>query len=426
MLVPRDDRAGLAAIAKERGGSWVAVGARLVRNAAIALALLATVPIGIVAVRGDNVWKWGEFGANTRARMARVEVSRPLMLPKDASITPMQAGLAFNALSSTPKINGPFEVIVPLHRPSRTWESIKITDDMFPSAHARFPNLSAEQLFAVAEKGFSSKEMTYLRAVSDAPVWKDFMTVARAPAIDLVGGRIKMPFPEGASPLDLPSASFQGPKAVANAAVARAAYYLSINQRDSAEAMLRAVVSFGFALEDNSTNLIEELNGSVIVGIGRSALGEYYRVTHDPRAGSPEVALFPKDFPSKPIDGIPYSAAEARRRLIARASDPKVGRGERFEAINRLSMSSCTNVRELLFGHAADVTSAVAQARRDLARYPSERAVIDLNADLPSLELRGVQLGPMQLMAASAGAAVGVVIRNPRLATCALVASSFP
>ena len=89
---------------------------------------------------------------------------------------------------------------------------------------------------------------------------------------------------------------------------------MSINQRDSAEAMLRAVVSFGFTLVDNSTNLIEELNGAVIVGVGRSALGEYYRVTHDPRAGSPEVAPFPKDVP---VESDRHGMAIPQSRLAA-------------------------------------------------------------------------------------------------------------
>ena len=141
-----------------------------------------------------------------------MEVSRPLMLPKDASITPMQAGVAFNALSSTPKISGPFEAIVPPHRPARTWESVTITDDMFPVRAAAFRIRRGSRCSRLADRGFSPKELTYLRAVAGAPVWKDFMTVARAPAVDLVGGRLKTAISRGSELVELAERVVSGPQ----------------------------------------------------------------------------------------------------------------------------------------------------------------------------------------------------------------------
>ena len=68
--------------------------------------------------------------------------------------------------------------------------------------------------------------------------------------------------------------------------VSRAAYHLAIGQRDSAEAVLRSIVSYGFSIADNGTGLIDQLSGRVVVGIGRSALENFYTVTHDPRVES--------------------------------------------------------------------------------------------------------------------------------------------
>ena len=50
----------------------------------------------------------------------------------------------------------------------------------------------------------------------------------------------------------------------------------------------------------------------------------------------------------------------------------------RFEALNYLAVSSCTTVGQLLFGRSAVVDAAFDRARHDLARFPSERSLVDL------------------------------------------------
>src|SRR6478609_1356521 len=78
--------------------SWLGIAARIVRDALVAVAFMTLVPIAVVAFRSENAWGHGNFGTNTRAKLALSETYRSLALPKDPSITPMQAGLAFNAL----------------------------------------------------------------------------------------------------------------------------------------------------------------------------------------------------------------------------------------------------------------------------------------------------------------------------------------
>ena len=100
-------------------------------------------------------------------------------------------------------------------------------------------------------------------------------------------------------------------------------------------------------------------------------------------------------------------------------------RGERYEALRLLSAASCTNVRELLFGPGSDVTDAFRNARRDLARYPSERALVDLVHLKP--EARRAELGfdPLQMLAVSSATVAGVVLRNPRLAACTRIVGGY-
>ena len=116
------------------------------------------------------------------------------------------------------------------------------------------------------------------------------------------------------------------------------------------------------------------------------------------------------------------SSDEMRRTFIDRAADPALHHGERFEVLQRLAISSCTNVRELLVGPRAEVTDAFRNARRDLARYPSERSLVDLIGQLPNASLGMPQSGAFDAIAVGSATIAGVVLHNPRLATCTRIA----
>ena len=325
----------------------------IVRDAAIAVALMATVPILLVATQGERIWGNGNFASSVRTRMKQADVSRSLALPADPSITPMQAGLAYSALMPA-RESADFPAIEIASRPEATWRTATLTPDMFTTAAPDlFHGPSSKSILEAVSKGFTAKEAAFLHTLATAPAWRDFDIVARARAVDVVGGRFKMPFAPNASAEAMPTVSFKTTNEMAYAAVSRAAYHMSIGQRDSAEAVLRSIVSFGFAMIDNSTNLMDELIGNVMVGVGRDGLRRFYVITHDPRANAPALAqpdkglyLRSQDKTSTPRP----SFDEVRQQLIAQSADPSVARGERFETLRQLSVSSCTNVSELMFG----------------------------------------------------------------------------
>jgi hypothetical protein len=420
-----------------------------VRNAAIAVLLMTTVPIGIVALNGPRVWAWRTWGLNTSERVARAELSRPLLLPRDPSITPMQAGLAFSALSPV-KTSPEFPFLAAPIAPDVSWRRATLTDDMFPGSR---PNLfngpSSQTILEAVAKGFTPKEMTYLRALAASPAWREFDMVARAPAVDFIGGRFKIPFAANATAERMPIPSYQATKEMAYASVSRAAYYMAIGQRDSAETALRAIVSFGFALVDNSTTLIDEMMGAVVIGIGRDALERYYLIAHAAQAARPDFVLGAEpdelvnfwvltrdprghgpnavraDRQTQPDFYRGASLEEVRGRLLARLADPAVHRGDRYEILRLLSASSCTNPRELLLGPRSDVTDAINNARNSLARYPSERALVDLVTQQPDYRVVRDGMDPIGKFAVSSATVAGVVLRNPRLAACARLAGPF-
>ena len=401
--------------------SWLGFSVRIVRDAAIAVALMALVPITIVAVNGDSIWR-SAIGRNTRSKIERMEPVRPFSLRTDPTITPMRAGLAFNALQ--PKLEDVnFPSVQLASRPEATWNNAPLTSEMFPTARQGSYNgpASGKILEAVAH-GFTVQEMQFLRTLATAPVWREFDLIARAPAVDFIGGQFVIPFAPGATMNQMPTPRFAATKEMAYAAVSRAAYHMAIGQRDSAETILRSIVSFGFAEIDNGATLLEQLIGTVNVGIGRDALRRFYLITGNPRAGSAPLTptLSESANPTNFFDPLARvaSRAELRQVLIASSANPALHRAERFESLYLLSASSCTNVRELLFGTRTDVTDAFRAARRDLARYPSERAMVDLirrNGATPPPDLL---TNPLEKLVVSTATIAGAVLGNPRLAAC--------
>ena len=396
--------------------------ARLVRSAAVAVALMMLVPIGLVAVRGDNLARsLHQWNTNAAARVAAVDGMRPFRLPADRSITPIQAGRALNALLPSRTKSPGFDLTEPSTPPILPWQAVPMAPGMFATARSNFyDGPSSQTILEAVARGFSASERAYLQALATSPAWRDFDLVARAPAVDVVGGRFKTPFAPEALPAQRPIPSFRTSREFAYAGVARAAYYMSAGHRDSAETALRSIVSYGFAMIDNGTTSTEGLFGAVIVGVGRDALQRFYLIQHDPRAGLPALAPV-KSAPTAASRAVlQLSAADARRRLLARIEDPAVPLGERFDGLQNLSLASCTNVRELMFGPASDVTGVLGRAPNSVARFPSEQALVELQSRLP-LASESASLGPIQSVAASAASVAGVVTRNPRLATCTRV-----
>ena len=424
--VPSSAAGGLSGTPVRARRSWVSTALRIVRDALIAVTLMASVPIGMVAVQGYRMWGFTSFSTQTQARIAQADAVRPLALPKDPSITPMQAGLAFNALQPKEDVKG-FPMIEPAVRPEATWEHATMTPDMFRTAQGNmYHGPNSQTILEAVAKGFTPQEMSYLKTLATAPVWANFDLIARAPAVDFIGGRFKVPFGSDVKAYELPLIRYKGAREMAYAAVSRAAYHMALGQRDSAETVLRSVVSFGLTFVDNGTSLIDELIGTVIVGTGRDALQRFYVITRDPRASSP--ALMP---PAR-VDGsrgvavtTRTGADDMRRRLIALSEDPKTRPGERYEALRMLSMSACTNVRELMFGRRSEVTEALRTASTGLARYPSERALVELISREPQYTEQPLSVGPVTGMAVSAATVVGTVLHNPRLETCTRVVGSM-
>jgi hypothetical protein len=221
---------------------------------------------------------------------------------------------------------------------------------------------------------------------------------------------------------------------MAYAAVSRAALYRSRGEMERGDTALREVITFGFQMIDNASTLIDELIGSVIVGIGQTALNTSRAIDGRPVAPEWEAhqALAkaqesrrqgPAARTASPANG----PAELRRELISRATNPGVNRGLRLESYQVLALSPCTNLHELLMGPDADVREALANARGTLVRDPSDVAMLDLMGRAPVTILRrGADQAGVGDVLMDFARASSWLFHNPRIAGCvSILATEF-
>ncbi len=425
---------GAAPIATTRAKS-PALGARVVRgirswlrDAAITLGVAYVMGWFVltfgVALVNRVTWRPTPLSGIVEKTLLTVPV-RQFAVARDASITPMAAGVAFESLQPEPRPPGEFTRRVPQSRAVLPWQAQP------PLGKTLFSGLQSSSwwgptsmgLIAAVPKGFSAEERQVLRLIGTASVWRTFDLVASAPRVDMVGGRFVTPFSSGANYWNMPILRFAATKELAYAGVSRAAWHLSEGRRDSAEAALRAVVSFGFAMQDNAITSIDQLIGNVITGIGRGGLEELFAVTKDPRGPALAAAMGAIDRTGTPqfLDALLAGREAQRRALVQAAGTSELGPGVRYQALEALRWSSCGNLRELVAGPNAETRGSFERARSELARFPSEVAVVNLIErslirDPASLGLSSESSTLMRLADVA-----GRIYFNPRLGTCALV-----
>jgi hypothetical protein len=432
-----DSVRGPAGLGRGRPGRDVAV---WIGGTAAALVLvlagLVGVPLwslGPLAPRGwSSVNPPGRSGADTRIQL--VGVVRPFALPPDSTITPLEAGNALHSLEMMgavrPSVDGLFrERPLPAQIPALP----QLRDSaLFPLA-GHWPGPDERRILPLALRGFTPAQLNWLEAFAAHPAWAAFSKAARA--ADL-GARFVLPFPVEATADAMPIHRFSALKSMAYANAVRAALYLAQGRRDEAERVLKETVSFGLHLVDRGRFPIDLYLGSALVGIGRDALVQYYTLTGRPEGPALKEATTAVRTRSDSADtgnGAAAarqdrpSAGELRRTNLYVPRDPAEPLPLRFGSLYFASQVSCSNLREMLFGPAEDVSGVFAYARRDLARFPSDSALIDLmerdarQGPSPSaLDVGTSEPGLLRVAARRTLRVAGSLLGNPRLTRCAL------
>lgn len=379
------------------------------------LVLCLAIPVSIVALRGDQLEEMMTLAtSNTSKRALIAEAARPHSLPVDASITPMQAGEAMHSLrAEKDRTGGAFVFRTDVQAVTPRWLETPYDTTLFPGTKSGgWDGPHPQEILAVAAARPTPAQRAYLNAIAADPVWRVWDQIGSAAAVDGLGGQFVIPFASNALWYDRPIPKFAATKEIAYAGIARAAAHLAAQRPDSAEHALRSVIAFGFAMSDNSTTVIEQLIGVVIVGIGRDGLERFYTIRNDPR-GAQLAAR---------VDSL-TKQSEAGGTL------PSI-RSMGFEGAIVPAFAPCTNVKELVFGRSDENQALLDSLRGAVARYPSEQAIFDmLESNVEGGVLEGfADRSPGLVMRAVYGASrvAGKVMGNPRLPTCAvLVTTAF-
>jgi hypothetical protein len=304
------------------------------------------------------------------------EALRRYQLEQDGAITAEQAGAALQNLAF---VGGPASPEPTERAPTTTYETGWFPEpDYFPDP---FSQTVAFDLVSRPLSAFSDEEQAALRQAATHPAHAEFRLLARAPLVDVVGGRWRLPFPDSTSFQDL-WPRFPAFRTAGLAMVAKAAVELSDGQEAEAEATLRELISSGFLLIDQGPTLLDNLMGVVLANMGGDALEAYYRRTDQTlradeldwarsaalgAARKARAGLIPEDIHSL-LQGIPdlVETEEALRGL----------RWEYFATFNTLA--PCINLHKMVFGPDRTYEEWRERVRDTLVRMEGERELFEL------------------------------------------------
>ncbi len=419
----------------QRVGRGARVRPRLGKLGVASLGLVAFVvvllafPLIVVATMGPAFMDARNL-SNQSVRRQQALADRPMALPRDSTIAPIVAGRAFHQILRTGAHTAvaimPENDIPALPRP--VWRD-SLPAGLFPATRATRQFLGIpdnRRIFAAWRSGFSAAEIAHLERIARDPSWRAWETLARARALDFLAARYRFPWPDSiAGWWSMPWPRYGAMREMAHASASRAAWHLARGRRDSAEAVLRQTISVGIMLIEDGFNLTEQLVGVSTVRIGRESLLEMWEQVGDSRARDLRLRL---DATSAMSDGAPAmtsslvaagsrDVAALRRTIVRMATDSTQPRGTRVDMLRMVAITPCTNLRELVFGHAEDVQEAFAAARRTLARSAADSAYIDLVEQTPERLHRYGMTGSTL----TATRIAGRLLFNPRVGGCTAI-----
>jgi hypothetical protein len=404
------------------------------------LSVVIVSPLGLVGTIGPVLWQaMTPQHQNTLDKYQIAESTRPWAAPKDSSIDPTEAGRAWYSVVSAggDPAGRPLENPVPYPLPPWLPEPGPFADTGFAPGPGA-PNPST--IVLRAGQRFSPAERAYLAQLARHPGWQHVGMVARAPAVDLLGARFTLPLADSIAWLNLPVPPVSGTKAMAYAAAGRVAHLLSEGREREAEQSARETIGFGFSMADEALTLIDGLLGVVIVGIAQQELQQLYELTGNPEGervrAAREAAVAARDAavaagagPESRTPGAQFDPVVVRQDIARVVRSRQLPRSIRVEALGTLGLAPCTNVRELIFGPDPELTALFAEAKRTLARFPSEQALIEMFRTAPERGFHADPRLPRRNWAARLGIGAahvaGFLLRNERLPGCVEIAQSL-
>lgn len=284
--------------------------------------------------------QYDSFG-RVQERLALVEVLRPYALPKDSTITPLQAGEALYSLASA----GEDQPQPQLRQPARRYGAVG-TDSI------------------------------------DHPALQEFDILARAPALDEAGALYVLPFPDTMSIAVVPIVQPRQVRNAATAQIAKASQLAKQRRFDEAIHELREIISASLLILDNSNFMFSALIAQVMATNAADSLESVYAARGDSASVQALRAAREAAVRASRIAQAGRSRATGAgilEEIPAIVLDPAITRGFRWEmfvAFN--SYVPCLNQRNLLFGPGREYQEWLRKAHAALVRYPADGHMFEL------------------------------------------------
>jgi len=346
----------------EAGMTWMG-------DAGFALVLVASlflvIPALFVAAGGQIIWSIATPRySSTAARLKVTNSLAPQRLAPHSGITAGAAGLALQAIANTGVARRESLLIDVPGSSSRPW-----IPDSGP-----FMGWPGDSVMRHAIAGLTKSERTWLQQLGAHPGIPLIDTVTFAVALD-PWAALKTPLPPGLNAFALPIPAVMPVRNAARLQLFRAALAAADRKPAVADSLVRSAITFGLRLRDDSDILLTTMIGNAIAREGGLTLAVLWRAAGKGAEADALVRSMQYPAPAGEVAGEEMSARALRAELIRGSTAAEYGRALRFEHLVVLGMSSCADLRELLYGPTPKVAAAFAETAPLFQRSPKETEV---------------------------------------------------
>lgn len=298
------------------------------------------------------------------------ELARPLRLPIDSAIDPLDAGIAIHFALAANRA-GSRTGMPPGIRP--------LPDSFAPFPFGQLPTQRSEDLWILLRRDTAMATRDVLHALAELPAWRHLREIAAAPAADLLGGRWLPGADIGIDALVGPPGPIS-PMSVARAGLAAAALADRQGRREDAELELRALISIGFLLLDNSRGRSDITSGTVLIATARRILA-VYRAEH---GDSTLIRMLDAidEARARGRAGMGVQSRRVRETADGRAAvslDPNAYPGLRWDAAVHYTIATrCGDLGAIIFGPPPRFLAWRDDIRAALPVYPADSAALAL------------------------------------------------
>jgi hypothetical protein len=315
------------------------------------------------------------YRGNYATAIARAEAVRPAVAyrgPVDSSISPLEAGEAVAAMGTMSSRIAPSPLERPPVRRYPTWTLPEVVPGLFPADSTRRDWIPIA--IGAARRGLTAQQRDFLVRAAANPGRAEFSRAAAAPSIDVLGGLLVLPLPAMMSSAQLPTGAYGVLRAAAESHGALVALDVADGRIPDAERHAREVIALGASFMDGPRPFDVGI-GTRMVRLGIEMLDAVYVATGRDRAA--------RDFLDAVVRGgagtVIGNVGADRRTLREAIFDPRIPRGIRMQLLPYTLFQSCSDPNQLLFGMTDEDRRLRRYATDSLARFPSERAIIELD-----------------------------------------------